>query len=119
MNILTKLKQIDELERGATPKPWKAGRADMESFHLSGIPFKNIYLPDKDEHGDSVIECRTFAPIQDAHLIENMRNAYPEMSAFIKGAVELIGQIKWANNDSLQQQAKDFLKKHGLQGGEG
>jgi hypothetical protein len=44
-----KLRALGELEANATPGPWEAGRADMQSYDgVTGEPFTNIYADNPD-----------------------------------------------------------------------
>ncbi len=42
--------EMRKLLEGATPRPWRAGRPDMQSFDgVTGEPFTNLYWDDPDE----------------------------------------------------------------------
>lgn len=93
-----KLRRLEELEKAATPGPWRAGRPDMTSYDgNTGYPFKQVYCDDKragthEPTGEQLPytvargegdECH-----ENAQLIAALRNAAPrllEMAREIEG----------------------------------
>ena len=116
MNILTKLKQIDELERGATPGEWRSIPGD--SFHAYPFVYSQCKKLMLNLDDDSVVKGYP-GNDSDAAFIAQSRNAYPEMSEFIKETVKLIKRAEnWADaidcGPDIKQWCLEFLNKYDL-----
>src|ERR1700680_2852209 len=88
------LEELSELEKGATPEPWQAGRKDMRSFDFEGIEFKNIYFPSQGEESDEHIRCYTSHPIEDSQFIALSRNKMRSLLEEVKHLRECMDHNK-------------------------
>lgn len=100
--------RVLELDGNAT-KGWRAGRADMQSYTIGDIPFKNLYCDEIDEEREAAIVYGENS-INDSQLFAEYRNLAPKLAKVVK---ELIWQRDFYMNQYICRESfnVDALKK--------